>query len=154
NFREQGEDVVLDRVFEMTRRRFAVARRLIATKPWDYFMMVEMGPDRLHHVFWQHVDPMHPKYLAGNRFESAFQEYYPAMDKEGGSLVDALPQDAVVIVMSDHGARRMDGGVCFNEWLAKEGYLAFAEPVSQPTPIAKAPIDWRRTVAWADGGYY
>jgi predicted AlkP superfamily phosphohydrolase/phosphomutase len=26
--------------------------------------------------------------------------------------------------------------------------------VSEQTPIAKAPIDWSRTVAWGDGGYY
>ncbi len=44
--------------------------------------------------------------------------------------------------------------MCFNEWLAHEGYLHFTEPVAGPTPIAKAPIDWRRTVAWGDGGYY
>ena len=35
-----------------------------------------------------------------------------------------------------------------------EGYLAFTEPVTEPTPIAKAPIDWTSTVAWGDGGYY
>ena len=39
----------LDQVFKMTERRFQVARRLVTNKPWDYFMMVEMGPDRLHH---------------------------------------------------------------------------------------------------------
>jgi predicted AlkP superfamily phosphohydrolase/phosphomutase len=69
-------------------------------------------------------------------------------------LLEALPEDAVVIVMSDHGARMMAGGVCFNEWLAEEGYLRFSEPVTGPTPISDAPIDWNRTVAWGDGGYY
>src|SRR5256714_7800720 len=28
------------------------------------------------------------------------------------------------------------------------------EPLQGRTPIAKAPIDWKRTVAWGDGGYY
>ena len=154
NFREQGEDVVLERVFQMTERRFRVARRLVRTKPWDYFMLVEMGPDRLHHVFWQHVDPKHPKYVAGNPFESAFRDYYRALDKEVAGLLGALPEDAVVILMSDHGARRMDGGVCFNEWLHREGYLSFTDTPTVPTAIGKAPIDWSKTVAWGDGGYY
>jgi predicted AlkP superfamily phosphohydrolase/phosphomutase len=154
NFREQGEEFVLQQVYAMTERRFRVARRLSTTKPWDFFMLVEMGPDRLHHVFWQHFDPSHPKYVAGNRFETAFQDYYRFLDKELASLLESLPQDAVVIVMSDHGARMMAGGVCFNDWLASEGYLRFTEPVSKPTPIAQAPIDWGRTVAWGDGGYY
>jgi predicted AlkP superfamily phosphohydrolase/phosphomutase len=154
NFREQGEDFVLQQVFAMTQRRFRVARRMIRNKPWDFFMMVEMGPDRLHHVFWQHFDPSHPKYRPGNPFETAFQDYYRFLDKELASLLESLPGDAVVIVMSDHGARMMAGGVCFNDWLAREGYLRFTEPVTQSTAIAKAPIDWNRTVAWGDGGYY
>ncbi len=154
NFREQGFEVVLERLYEMTRRRFRVARRLVRTKPWDLFMMVEMGPDRLHHVFWQFFDPGHPKYEPGNPFESAFQDYYRFLDREVAGLLEALPDDAIVIVMSDHGARRMEGGVCFNDWLIREGYLALAEEVDGIVPVAKAPIDWSRTVAWGDGGYY
>ncbi len=154
NFREKGEDFVLQQVFAMTRRRFRVARRLVRNKPWDFFMLVEMGPDRLHHVFWQHFDPSHPMYRPGNRFETAFQDYYRFLDKELASLLESLPDDVVIIVMSDHGARMMAGGVRFNDWLAKEGYLRFTEPVTRPTPIAKAPIDWSRSVAWGDGGYY
>jgi len=154
NFREQGEDAVLKQVFTMTERRWRAARRLVRSKPWDFFMLVEMGPDRLHHVFWQHVDPAHFKYVAGNRFESAFRDYYRFLDGEVAKLLEALPEDVVVIVMSDHGARRMDGGVCFNEWLAAQGYLRFAETVDRPTPIGKAPVEWGRTVAWGDGGYY
>jgi len=154
NFREQGLDVVLERVFQMTERRFRVARRLVRTKPWDLFMMVEMGPDRLHHVFWQYVDPRHPKHEPGNRYETAFQDYYRLLDRELGALLETLPDDAVTIVMSDHGARPMMGGVCFNDWLIREGYLALSEEVQGVVPVAKAPIDWARTVAWGDGGYY
>jgi predicted AlkP superfamily phosphohydrolase/phosphomutase len=154
NFREQGLDFVLQQVFKMTERRFQVARRLAATKPWDYFMLVEMGPDRLHHVFWQYYDPRHPLYREGNKYETAFQDYYRYLDGEVGALLEVLPDDAITIVMSDHGARPMMGGVCFNDWLHQEGYLAFSETVTGVTPIAKAPIDWDRTVAWGDGGYY
>ncbi|HEX8099428.1 MAG TPA: alkaline phosphatase family protein, partial [Actinomycetota bacterium] len=154
NFREAGQDHVLKQVFNMTERRFRVACRLAKNKPWDYFMLVEMGPDRLHHVFWQHFDPEHPKYEAGNKFETSFRDYYRFLDRQIGLLLEALPDDAILIVMSDHGARRMVGGVCFNEWLAREGYLAFTEDISKPTAIAKAPIDWTRTAAWGDGGYY
>ncbi|MGQ0669593.1 MAG: alkaline phosphatase family protein, partial [Actinomycetota bacterium] len=154
NFREKGMEFVLEQVFEMTKRRFQVARRLVVNKPWDYFMMVEMGPDRLHHVFWQYFDPRHPLYEPGNRFETAFQDYYRYLDTEVGSLLELLPDDAVTILMSDHGARPMMGGVNFNDWLIAEGYLTLTEPISAPIPIAKAPIDWSRTLAWGDGGYY
>ncbi len=154
NFREKGVGFVLEQLWAMTKRRFAVARRLIKNKPWDFFMMVEMGLDRLQHVFWQCWDPMHPKYEPGNPFESAFQDYFRYLDSEVGSLIETLPDDCVTIVMSDHGARRMEGGVCINDWLSREGYLSMTESLAGITPISKAPIDWGRTVAWGDGGYY
>jgi predicted AlkP superfamily phosphohydrolase/phosphomutase len=154
NFRQQGMEFVLEQVFTMTERRFQVARRLVKDKPWDFFMMVEMGMDRLHHVFWHYFDPTHPLYKPGNPFEDAFQRYYRALDDEIGSLLEVLPADAITIVMSDHGARPMMGGVCFNDWLIENGYLSLKEPVSELTPIAKAGIDWSRTIAWGDGGYY
>ena len=154
NFREKGLDYVMEQVFAMTKRRFQVARRLIQNKPWDYFMMVEMGLDRLQHVFWQCWDPGHPKYVPGNPFEHAFQDYFRYLDSEVGSLIELIPDDAVTIVMSDHGARRMEGGVCINDWLIREGYLTLLEDIDGVVPIAKAPIDWSRTMAWGDGGYY
>ncbi|HZB02048.1 MAG TPA: alkaline phosphatase family protein, partial [Actinomycetota bacterium] len=154
NFRQQGMEFVLEQVFTMTERRFKVARRLVKEKPWDFFMMVEMGMDRLHHVFWHYVDPTHPLYEPGNPFEDAFHRYYRALDEHVGSLLEVLPADAITIVMSDHGARPMMGGICFNDWLLENGYLALTDEVSEQTPIAKAPIDWSRTVAWGDGGYY
>ena len=154
NFRQQGPDFVLQQVHEMTKRRFKLARHFVKTKPWDYFMMVEMGPDRLHHVFWHYFDPEHPKYVPGNPYETAFQDYYRMLDAEVGSLLETIPDDTIVILMSDHGARAMAGGIAFNDWLMQEGYLKLSEPVREPTPIGKAPIDWSNTVAWGDGGYY
>jgi predicted AlkP superfamily phosphohydrolase/phosphomutase len=154
NFRRQGAEFVLQQCHAMTERRFRLARRLARNKPWDLFMMVEMGLDRLHHVFWHYCDPAHPKYEPGNRFESAFEDYYRMLDREIGELLEALPDDGVTILMSDHGARGMTGGVCFNDWLIREGYLTLAQRVEARTPIDRAPVDWSRTVAWGDGGYY
>ncbi len=154
NFREQGADFVLQQVHAMTEKRFKVARRFVKDKPWDFFQMVEMGLDRLHHVFWHFCDPEHPKYEPGNPYESAFEDYYRMVDREVGSLLETLPDDAVTILMSDHGARAMVGGVCFNDWLIREGYLTLTSKLDAPTPIAKAPIDWANTTAWGDGGYY
>lgn len=154
NFRQQGMDFALDQIFKMTERRFAVARRLMKNKPWDFFMICEIAPDRLHHVFWQYYDTRHPLYQPGNKYETAFQDYYRFLDGEVGALLEVLPPDAVTILMSDHGATAMMGGLCFNDWLIQEGYLALTESLEGPTPVKDAPIDWKRTVAWGDGGYY
>jgi predicted AlkP superfamily phosphohydrolase/phosphomutase len=154
DFRVAGFDVVLDQVFAMTERRIKVARRMIREKPWDFFMYCEIAPDRLHHVFWQFYDPRHPLYEPGNPYETAFQDYYRFLDRQLETLIELIPDDAVTIVMSDHGARPMMGGLCFNDWLVQEGYLTLSEKPSAPVPIKEAAIDWSRTVAWGDGGYY
>ena len=155
NFRTAGLDITLDQVFKMTERRFQVGRRLIQNKPWDLFMLCDIAPDRLHHVFWQYVDPTHPLHEPGNKYQTAFQDYYRFLDRELASLIELIPEDAVTIVMSDHGARPMMGGLCFNDWLIKEGYLALDQPVvGGPVPFKDVSVDWTRTVAWGDGGYY
>jgi predicted AlkP superfamily phosphohydrolase/phosphomutase len=41
-----------------------------------------------------------------------------------------------------------------NEWLRREGYLALKEEPSRPTPLRPEMVDWRRTTAWGEGGYY
>ena len=48
----------------------------------------------------------------------------------------------------------MDGGICVNEWLITNGYLTLAEKPATTVPLSKAKIDWARTKAWGDGGYY
>jgi len=154
DFRRAGYDVALDQVFKMTERRFQVGRRLATDKPWDFFMLCEIAPDRLHHVFWQHWDPRHPLYEPGNKYESAFQDYYRFLDVEVGKLLEVLPDDAIVMIMSDHGARPMMGGLCFNDWLIREQYLAVEAYPSHVIPIREAVIDWSQTIAWGDGGYY
>ena len=117
-------------------------------------MLVEMGVDRIHHAFWSYMDKEHKKYVPGNPFENSIKEYYKYVDSEIGELLDKVPDDTVVMVVSDHGARKMDGGICFNEWLIREGYLKLKDYPTEPTPIGGLEIDWENTVAWGEGGYY
>ena len=59
-----------------------------------------------------------------------------------------------MLVVSDHGARPMQGAICVNEWLVQEGYLVLEETPQGPTPFSEAKVDWSRTRAWGEGGYY
>jgi predicted AlkP superfamily phosphohydrolase/phosphomutase len=154
DFRTPDKSALLKRVYEKTEKHFTVARHLLTTKPWDFFMLVEMGVDRIHHGFWSYMDPAHAKYEAGNPFEDAIRDYYRYLDGEVGRLIALAPPDTAVMVVSDHGAKRMDGGICFNEWLIQEKYLSLVSTPATPTAIDKVSIDWSRTKAWGDGGYY
>ena len=57
NFRSDDRDRILAEIYEMTEQHFTVARHLLDTRPWDFFMMVEIGVDRIHHAFWRYLDP-------------------------------------------------------------------------------------------------
>ena len=107
----------------MTDRRFALAEHLLATKPWELFVMVEMGTDRMHHGFWKYMDPEHRKHEPGGPYEDAILDYYQHVDGLVGRLLDHADDDTAVLVVSDHGAKRMDGGIRVNEWLRREGLL-------------------------------
>jgi ATP sulfurylase len=154
NFRTDDKDHLLEQIYEMTEKRFTVIKHLMRTRPWDFFMFVEMGVDRIHHGFWKYHDPSHPKYEPGNPYENAIKDYYRYIDREIGELLDALDDDTVVLVISDHGAKAMDGGICFNEWLIQEGYLVLKEKPAGLVPLEKCEVDWARTKAWGAGGYY
>ncbi|MBX7259367.1 MAG: alkaline phosphatase family protein [Candidatus Hydrogenedentes bacterium] len=154
DFRTEEKAGLLKRIYALTENRFKVARHLLQTKEWDFFAMVEMGPDRLHHGFWRFCDSKHPKYVAGNPFEHAFRDYYQFLDTQIGELLSLVDESTAVLVVSDHGAQAMRGGVCINQWLMDHGYLKLKTPVHTPTPIEQCDIDWDSTRAWAAGGYY
>jgi predicted AlkP superfamily phosphohydrolase/phosphomutase len=154
DFRTPDKGKIRDALTRMTSKRFALARYLITTKPWDFFMMVEMGTDRVHHAFWQYMDPAHHRYEPGNPYESVIVDYYEHVDRTLGELLAVVPQDAYLIVVSDHGAQCMEGGIAINEWLIQNGYLVPQAPIPSPTRLDAVKIDWSRTIAWGAGGYY
>jgi predicted AlkP superfamily phosphohydrolase/phosphomutase len=154
-FRTDNKQWLLDQIYDMTEKRFRLARHLISSRPWDLFWMVEMGTDRIHHGFWQFMDPMHRRYEPGNPFESAIRDYYIRLDALIGELLAAMDLSRTAVwVVSDHGAKCMVGGFCFNDWLIREGYLVMKEPASAPRKFQFDQVDWSRTRVWGEGGYY
>ena len=154
DYRTENKEQILAQIYEMTEKRFTLFKHFLQTKPWDFAMMVEMGIDRMHHGFWKYMDPEHPKYEAGSKFESAIFDYYKFVDNKIAGLLTAVDESTAVMIVSDHGARTMKGGFCINEWLMREGYLAIAEKPAMPLPIGKVKMDWPKTMAWGEGGYY
>lgn len=153
-FRTEHKAGLLSRIQAMTETRWKLLRHLIKSKEWDLLMMVEMGTDRIHHGFWKYFDPTHKKYVQGTQFQRCIPEYYKYLDHEIGSVLELLDDDTVVIVMSDHGCKRMDGSVNINDWLIQEGYLTLAEKPEGICRVKEAKIDWSKTKVWGWGGYY
>ena len=154
NFRTDDKDDLLRQIYDMTDKRFRLVKHLMCTRPWDFCAFVEIGVDRIHHGMWKYSDPRHPKHEAGNRYHSALRDYYSHIDAEIGAMLELLPENTTVVVVSDHGAKPMLGGFCFNEWLMREGYLVLGAKPDGIVPLDKCEVDWSRTRAWGSGGYY
>lgn len=154
DFRTDDKRRLIDEIYEMTRTHFEVVRYLMVHKDWTYFQFVEIGLDRVHHGFWKYHDPQHRQHEPGSPFENVISEYYEYLDQEIGTLLDLVNEDDTVLVVSDHGAQRLDGGFCVNEWLLREGLLAVTERPDRPTALKPSHVDWTRTKVWSEGGYY
>lgn len=154
DFRTPEKDDLLKNIYDMTDARFKAAGRLITEKEWDFFMMVEMGIDRIHHGFWRYHDKSHRLYEPGHKHEFAIRDYYKHVDLLVAGLIDSVPDGTLIMVVSDHGARTMVGGFAINQWLISKGLLRLKDTPQDSTRLTPDMIDWDRTKAWGEGGYY
>ena len=155
DYRTEDKPRLLEEIRTMTEKRHKVAQTLMIDHgPWDLFITVMMGPDRMAHGFWKYTDPGHPKYKQGSQFETCIRDYYALLDRQLGELCDLASPDTTVLVVSDHGTKRMDGTFNVNDWLIREGLLTLRETPGEASAFTEEDVDWSRTVAWAWGGYY
>ncbi|ELZ20431.1 alkaline phosphatase family protein [Natrinema limicola] len=98
--------------------RFEAFKHYIEEDDWDLFFGVFMTTDRVNHFLFK-------DYERDGEYKDDFLEFYQKVDDYIGRLREALPDDATMIVASDHGFTSLDYEVHFNEWLREEGWLSF-----------------------------
>jgi predicted AlkP superfamily phosphohydrolase/phosphomutase len=152
-FRTNNKAWLRDEIFAMSRTQFQVVRHLAQTKEWDYLHFVDIGLDRIHHGFWKYHDQQHILHEPDSPFRETLHDYYRHLDTEIGKVLELLPDDTMLLLVSDHGAQRLDGGFCVNEWLVREGLLVLKSYPKKITPFAQLDVDWKRTKVWSEGGY-
>lgn len=157
DFRSDDKARIRSEAIAMAQAHFAAARYLLEREDWDFFMLVEIGLDRMHHAFWRHFDPQHRDYRPASPFAETIRDYYRMLDAEIGRLLPLLGDDTHLFILSDHGTQPMDGGICLNEWLIQQGYLSLAQPLptgQRGVRLSDVKVDWSKTKAWGEGGYY
>lgn len=160
HFRADDKQRILRDIYTLCDQRFTLAHKLLDHQQPDFLMLVEMGMDRIHHALWKHMDPAHPLHVPNSPLANAIHDYYRHVDRRIGELLARCDEQTVVLVVSDHGARPLMGGICLNEWLLAEGYLALQQPLPATANPGKRwsldelDVDWSRTKAWGAGGYY
>lgn len=103
---------------------------LMAQGDWDFVMVVFSVLDRAQHDYWADMDPTHPRHDPHTpaEFREFIHEIYQRLDSAVGNLIERLPADVRVLVVSDHGFCAELYEVRVNELLAKSGLLAFKTP--------------------------
>lgn len=110
---------------DMLEKRARTSFSLMESKPWDLFMVVFTGPDRMGHYLWPfHRSPDAAEAPEVQELCRAIHDYYVRLDETIGQLVDRAGSDINVILMSDHGMgakfrKRVHG----NNWLLQHGWL-------------------------------
>lgn len=152
-FRVEDRRSLMGELRGMTEQHLRVVEKLALKKEWSLLWYVEIGLDRLHHAFWKFFDENHPRHVDDGELADFVEEYYSLIDEGIGRLRRAAP-DAHILIVSDHGAKAMEGAFALNEWLADNGYLELEERPDEQTPLHKLKVRWDRTRAWGWGGYY
>jgi predicted AlkP superfamily phosphohydrolase/phosphomutase len=111
--------------------RMRAAMYLLRRERWDLFMTVIFDTDRVLHQLWHLLDPDHPWHegKAGRHMghrdadRSLVLEYFGHVDRHLGQLLEAVDEETLVIVMSDHGMGSAHHFVVLNNWLLERNYL-------------------------------
>jgi predicted AlkP superfamily phosphohydrolase/phosphomutase len=123
----------------MEEKKATVARKLMGLDEWDFLMVVFNICDRIQHWFWQYMDETHPNYdrTEATTFGDAISKSYQIIDELIGGILDAAPEDARVMVISDHGfGPATNRAFYLNRWLEKCGFLKY---LARPSRMRSLP---------------
>jgi predicted AlkP superfamily phosphohydrolase/phosphomutase len=120
------------------------ATYLLRNKPWDLYFMHIHTPDGMYHVFSSDLDPLTAKDEALRAdVESAELALYQSVDRCIGRIVAEAPEDTVIIVISDHGAKAKTASFNVRDVLEQAGLLVY-KPAGEGQVKQ---IDWSQTKA-------
>ncbi|MGH8095355.1 MAG: alkaline phosphatase family protein [Chthoniobacterales bacterium] len=127
---DERRNQVLAEMEQMDRQWTKAALYLLENHPQDVMMFVFMSIDTVQHYFWQHMEKNHfihdPKLAP--KFGDAIRKVYERLDAAAGQIIDRLPAQTAVFVVSDHGGGPVvDRTIYLNRYLAQLGLLHYKE---------------------------
>ena len=126
----RGEfDVVIERILETIRAKAATAKYLMKEHDWDCFMILFGESDGTGHQFWKFTDPNSPLYTEHpDQLGDSLLRVYQELDRQLAEMVEKLPDDVTLMMMSDHGFGGVSDWCLYpNCWLHEQGWLTLHE---------------------------
>jgi len=129
---------------------------------WDVYLHYFEFTDRVQHIMWRYTDPQSPLYRAEDaaRWGGSILQAYQRMDSIVGTVMEKMPRDAQLYVVSDHGFAPWRRIMNYNTWLAHEGYMRLKGETSDRANLEQlfdksgtffSHVDWSKTRAYAMG---
>jgi predicted AlkP superfamily phosphohydrolase/phosphomutase len=119
------------------------------------FFILFDTPDRVQHMLWRFRDREHPGFEPDLSPELAtrIEEHYQRCDALLTSVLDKLDENALLIVLSDHGFGTFRRAFDTNTWLWQNGMLAlkYSRKPGEDLGDGFASVDWSKTYAYAVG---
>ena len=109
-------------------QRTKAATYLLEHHPTDVVMLAYTSTDTAQHYFWHYMDPQHYLHDAqgAEKFKNAILNVYQRLDKTIGAFLSKLPEETIVMLVSDHGAGpTTDRALSLNRYLSQLGFLKF-----------------------------
>jgi predicted AlkP superfamily phosphohydrolase/phosphomutase len=109
-------------------QKISIAKDLLLRRPWDLFIAVFMGTDRIQHALWHIIEAIVEGRKLGSKEEKLkglVESYYRLIDEAIGEIIESAGENVTTFVMSDHGFGPLKKTFCINAWLRQEGLLAF-----------------------------
>ncbi len=121
------EDAFLKAVESVEQKRLEAVLALMTERDWNFFTVVFRGTDVLSHAFWRLIDTGHPAYdpALAARYGDAILRHYQKMDDAIAQIMARLPEDATLLLMSDHGSGRLRRYVFLANYFTQIGLLKF-----------------------------
>ncbi|MCP4204532.1 MAG: hypothetical protein GY769_21700 [bacterium] len=109
--------------------------------------------DLICHMMFRATDPAHPAYDPERdpEYLKIVEGIYEAFDKIVGYTLDNMPENAKLIVMSDHGFSSWRRAFHLNNWLIENDYMVLKNPAKVGGTNIYSNVDWSRTRAYGLG---
>jgi len=119
------------------------------------FFMLFDTPDRAQHMLWRFRDREHPGFEPDLSPELAtrIEEHYRRCDTLLSPVLEKVDENALLIVLSDHGFGTFRRAFDTNTWLWQNGLLAVKDSQKPGERLGEgfAGVNWSKTYAYAVG---
>lgn len=141
-------DTFLEEGYDQVQWLSRSAAHLTHTRDWNLFMIEFHIPDFVEHKFWSLIDPESDEYNSRNAREGwdVFRNTYALADKFIAQMVNALPEETIIAVTSDHGHCIMRKSLLMENALYDAGLFKPDDPENSPVTVNYYDIWINRTV--------